>query len=105
MLKKLLLLVGMLIVFSGCATPTPEYVEIEAIQATATPILFPELNINYIHVVKIGDDTVVRFVDVEANSVCWVYEKTVKHNGYEEYGLGVGGGISCLPLSETALEY
>jgi hypothetical protein len=37
-------------------------------------------------------DSVYRFVDNEANVVCWVY-----HYGYK-------GGISCLPISETSLK-
>lgn len=36
-------------------------------------------------------DNVYRFIDKEADVVCWVYAQ-----GYK-------GGISCLPLSETNL--
>jgi hypothetical protein len=45
-----------------------------------------------------GAEDVSRFIDTEANVVCWVFDDKIDG----EYGHA--GGLNCLPIPETALD-
>ncbi len=76
MIKLLSALVYLLVIVacSGCAART----------ATSDPVSSVTSGLSYY--------AVTRFVDHEAQVVCW------------KYAFGYAGGLSCLPLAETALD-
>lgn len=83
-MNKFLVLVIVLLVVTGCGQP-PLVVEPVTPQAPALPPGMTQL------VESAWDGDVFRFVDEEAEVVCYLYD------------VYRGGGIDCLPLSQTAL--
>lgn len=77
---RLLLLLAVLVVVGGCLPPMPEKAKIDRGRIS-----------DLTHLGSVGWPDVYRFIDRDADVVCWMSTESR------------GSGISCLPLSATAL--
>ena len=105
-IKKLIVVFALIFILCGCVGPQDYDAETQntPVQPNPEP---PTLHLDYGHRINVDGDVITRFVDVDAGVVCYMY-KSWKYKtalGLTEFTDGMAGGISCLPLSETNLDY
>jgi hypothetical protein len=89
MKRKLWILIGVVVLVSlaGCLSAENPSAEADTTETTT------EGSVVYEDVPSDGD--VIRFIDEEAGTICYIYSKTGGYNGE--------AGISCMPIEDTDL--
>jgi hypothetical protein len=77
--KRLIIMLLLSVLLGGCVAPNSSYIDTNTNHE------------NFVQIQEYTGNSVWRFIDKEAGTVCWIYANYNK------------GGISCLPIKDTYL--